>query len=190
MLLLVTAAEAVAQNGYRIQRGDVIRVEVLEDQSLNRDALVLPDGRISLPLAGNIPAANRTLEQIQAEVVARLRPNFAADPTVFVGLAALAAPREPVEPARIRIFVVGEAASPGALELPPGSTVLQAFAAMGGFSRFAAIRRIQLRRVDAHGQERVVTIDYSAVERGATGFGTLRLADGDVIVVPQRRLFE
>lgn len=190
VLVMVLAVEAAAQSDYRVQPGDVLRIEILEDPSLNREVLVLPDGRFSLPLAGNIAAGNRTLEQIQADVTARLSPGFAAEPTVFVGLSALAAPRAPATPRTIQVFVVGEVANPGLIELEPGATVLQAFAAMGGFSRFAALKRVQLRRVDANGNERVITIDYSAIERGAVGFGTLRLADGDVIVVPQRRLFE
>lgn len=189
MLLSVIAVEAVAQSDYRVRPGDVLRIEVLEDSSLNRDTLVLPDGRITVPLAGAIVASNRTLQQIQSDVTARLSPGFAEVPTVFVGLTSLAEPPDDEGPV-IRVHVVGEAATSGMLELAPGSTVLQAFAAMGGFSPFAATRRVQLRRVDPHGNERVVTIDYNAVERGAVGYGTLRLADGDVIIVPQRRLFE
>ena len=188
-LMVLTAQDAVAQ-GYRIQAGDVLRVEVLEDSSLNRDALVLPDGRISLPLAGRVRAAGLTIDQVEAEITRQLQPGFAAPPTVFVTLSALREREEEETDELITIFVLGEAANPGAVRLERGATVLQAFAAMGGFSRFAAVRRVQLRRVDSSGTERVYTINFDAIERGAVGAGTIRLLDGDVIVIPQRRLFE
>ena len=185
---------AFAQNGdaYRLKSGDVVRVEVLEDAGLNREALVLPDGRISLPLAGNVPAAGRTLEQLQGDVTTRLRPSFAAAPTVFVSLARLGEPprRTGVAAATITVHVVGEAAKPGPIQLRRGTTLLQAFSAMGGFSRFAATKRVQLRRIGPDGQEQVYVFDYDAMERGAVRGGMTVLADGDVIVVPQRRLFE
>ena len=193
--LVPMAPDAVAaqDSAYRLKAGDVVRVEVLEDAGLNREALVLPDGRISLPLAGNVTAGGRTLEQLQAEITTQLRPNFAAPPTVFVALSQLAAPaprRGTGVAATITVHVVGEAASPGPLQLQRGTTLLQAFSAMGGFSRFAATKRVQLRRMGTDGQERVYVFDYDAMERGAVRGGMTVLADGDVIVVPQRRLFE
>lgn len=193
-LLPLMPAGAAAQNddAYRLKPGDVVRVEVLEDNSLNRDALILPDGRITLPLAGSVVAGGRSLEQLQGDVTARLRPSFAAAPTVFVSLSRLAepAPRRGVAAAVITVHVVGEAAKPGPMQLRPGTTLLQAFSAMGGFSRFAATKRVQLRRIGPDGQEQVYVFDYDAMERGAVRGGMTILADGDVIVVPQRRLFE
>lgn len=193
-LILVTEG-ALAQNGaYQIRPGDVLRVEVLEDSGLNREALVTPDGRVALPLAGGVSAAGRTIEEVQGEIRTRLAPNFATAPTVFVSLARVS-DRAPAA-ARgtgvraISVHVLGEAAKTGRLELKPGTTILQAFSEMGGFSRFAATRRVQLRRVDASGTERVYTFDYNAMERGAAAGGQTVLAEGDVIVIPQRRLFE
>lgn len=192
-LILVTEG-ALAQNGaYQIRPGDVLRVEVLEDSGLNREALVTPDGRVALPLAGGVAAAGRTIEEVQGEIRTRLAPNFATAPTVFVSLARVAdrAPATRGTGTRaITVHVLGEAAKTGRLELRPGTTLLQAFSEMGGFSRFAATRRVQLRRVDASGTERVYTFDYNAMERGAAAGGQTVLADGDVIVIPQRRLFE
>lgn len=179
---------ALAQDNYRVKPGDIVRIEVLEDGNLNRDALVLPDGRISLPLAGTVPAAGRSIEQIQQDITAKLGPNFAAPPTVFVTLSQLAAPAVasgPVAENTISIFLMGEAAAPGKIEVTPGSTVLQVLAQSGGFTPFAAKKRIQLRR---SGQ--VYTLDYTAVEKaGGTGFDTV-VSEGDVIVIPTRRLFE
>lgn len=188
LALLPFAAAPTEAQSYQVRPGDVLRVEVLEDSSLNRDALVLPDGRISLPLAGTVRAAGRTVEQIESAVTEQLLPGFAARPTVFVSLARLHDTADMF--GKITVHVIGEANAPGPLQLDRGSTVLQAFAAMGGFSRFAAVRRVQLRRVDPAGAERVYTINFQAIERGAIGGGTVTLRDGDVIIIPQRRLFE
>lgn len=178
---------AAAQDSYRLRGGDTLRVEVLEDPSLNRSALIAPDGRIAMPLAGGMPAAGRTLEAVQSDLATRLEPNFATRPTVYVALERQREerPRQPVQERIISVFVVGEAAKPGKLDLAPGTTILQAFAQMGGFSKFAATKRIQLRRGTQNW-----TLNYAAIENGASTAGDIVLAEGDVILIPQRKLFE
>lgn len=190
---LPLATGASAQDSYRVKPGDVVRIEVLEDANLNRDALVLPDGRISLPLAGTLPAAGRSIEEIQGDITARLGPNFAVPPTVFVTLNQLAEPAPssgPVAANTIDVFITGAALKPGRYAIEPGTTLLQFIAEAGGFSPFAATKRIQLRRVDRAGAEQVYNFNYDAIEKGTAGGGATVIADGDVIVVPQRRLFE
>ena len=67
---------------------------------------------------------------------------------------------------------------------------MQALAAVGGFSKFAATKRIQLRRTDKSRTERIYNVNYDAILQGKTSIGTTILSSGDVIIVPQRRLFE
>ena len=192
-LITIGPGQSQAQEGYRIQPGDVLRIEVLEDPGLNRSALVSPDGRVAIPLAGSVAAAGRTVEQVQSAFAVQLADNFAVEPTVFVSIERLSEreARIPTEPAVISVFVMGEAAKPGRIAVAPGTTILQLFAEVGGFSKFAATKRIQLRRMDPKaGKENIYTIDYKAIEQGMSMAGSTVLADGDVIVVPQRRLFE
>lgn len=188
-LLPILAISASAQE-YRVRPGDVLQIEVLEDATLNRSAIVLPDGQISLPVAGSIRVSGRSIDQIQAELSSRLAPGFATAPTVFVSLSALAERPEPAAPRTVSIFVLGAANAPGKVEVAAGTTLLQAIAQAGGLSPFAAKKRIQLRRVDKNGNENIYKLDLDAIERGASGGGTTRLVGGDVIVVPQRKLFE
>jgi polysaccharide export outer membrane protein len=188
-------ATSAAAQVYNVRPGDTLRIEVIEDPSLNRTALVSPDGRITVALAGSIQAGGRSVEEIQAELALKLAPNFAATPSVFVSLESLrpvvpAAPRQPAPPPTMDIFVLGEVGTPGKMQVDPNTTVLQLFAQMGGFTRFAATSRIQLRRTAANGTETVYTIDYDAIEAGLSPNGTVTLSEGYVIVVPQRRLFE
>jgi polysaccharide export outer membrane protein len=187
LLALVTAPLALAQSaGYRIQPGDQLAITVLEDDTLNRTTLVLPDGRISVPLAGSIQAAGRSVESVESTIADRLASNFAVRPSVFVSVVAVT---EEVE--TFPIFVVGQVGEPGQREVEPGTTMLQAIALAGGLDRFAATKRIQLRRADpSTGQERLYIFNYRAVERGGAIQSMITLREGDVIVVPERRLFE
>ena len=115
--IVAFATSAVAQE-YHVKSGDVLRIEVIEDNSLNRSVLVSPDGRIALPGAGPVIVGGRTIEEIQAALTAQLSPNFANTPNVFVGIEALAqripsTPRTPEPDPVVEIFVMGEAANSG-----------------------------------------------------------------------------
>jgi polysaccharide export outer membrane protein len=184
---MLTAAPAQAQSAsYRIQPGDMLQLTVLEDASLNGQLLVTPDGRVSVPLAGTIRVAGQTVDTVETIIADQLASNFAVRPTVFVALTS-------VDPSAglFEIFVLGEVTSPGAREVRAGTTLLQALALAGGPDRFAATKRIQLRRTDpSTGQERLYLFNYNAVERGGSIQSMIALREGDVIIVPERRLFE
>jgi polysaccharide biosynthesis/export protein len=194
-LMIALVSPVSAQDGYSVRAGDVLRIEVLEDPTLNRSVLVAPDGRISLPLAGSIRASGLSIEAISASISSALAPNFAAAPTVFVSLERLAERRNnggggggggaAARAPTIDVYVIGEAGKPGKFEIAPGSTVLQLIAEMGGFSKFAATKRIQLRR-----GETSYALNYDEMESGASNAGSTTLKDGDVLIIPQRRLFE
>jgi polysaccharide export outer membrane protein len=192
LIVLPFLAVSTWAQDYRVRSGDVLQIEVLEDATLNRTAIVLPDGQISLPLVGSVRAAGRSLADVQADLAARLAPNFAAAPTVFVTLSALAerTPGTAAAPRLMDIYILGAANTPGKVEVKPGATLLQALAQAGGVSPFGAKKRIQLRRVDKSGAEKVYKFDLDAIERGEAGGGATRLISGDVIVIPQRKLFE
>lgn len=191
---LMLASHAFAQDSnYRIQPGDILDVTVLEDAALNRQVLVGPDGRISLPLAGTVRAGGQTIEAVEANIAKRLASNFAVAPNVFVALTALAPDRAATvdELDLIAIYVMGQVGSPGRLQLERGTSLLQAVALAGGLGRFAATKRIQLRRVDPNtGRERLFLFNFKAVEQGGSIRSTMAMRDGDVIIVPERRLFE
>lgn len=182
------AGAAIAQSSYGIQPGDTLQVEVLEDPELGRNVLVLPDGSISFPLAGTVRAGGRTVDSVARTIASRLASDFAVEPTVLVSVAALG-PQS--EDELMDIYIIGEANQPGLREVEPGITLLQFLAASGGLSRFAAKQRIQLRRIDPQtGLERVYRFNFNTMGGEGSIRGTTVLAPGDVIVVPERRLFE
>lgn len=196
MALILSMTMAVAQSGYQIRPGDTLTIEVLEDPSLNRNVLITPDGSFSFPFAGNVPARGLTAAQVAERVAGSIASNFAARPNVFVSVASLrpvvpAGPAVPEVEPTISVFFMGEVGEPGEREVAPGTTFLQALSRSGGLTNFAAERRIQLRRTDPVTQEETVTtIDYRALQRGGRLTQNVVLFEGDVILVPERGLFE
>jgi polysaccharide export outer membrane protein len=172
---------------YTIAPGDTLRIDVLEDQNLGRAVLVLPDGSINFPGAGTIRVSGRSPEAVEKLIAQKLAPEFANAPSVYISVVGLA----PVTEAAARskqIYIMGEIAKPGLVEAEEGITLLQAIAQAGGFTRFAATKRVELHRVDpATHAERIYIFDYRR-NRGISG--ATPLAKGDVIVVPERGLFE
>lgn len=182
---------AWTQASYRVQPGDTLVIEVLEDPSLNRSPTVLPDGNFSFPFAGTLRASGQTVPQIEAAIRNAIASNFASPPTVFVAVQPLPLLETEDDGDIIEIYLLGEVNAPGLVEMDPGSTALQAIAVAGGPSRFAAIKRVQLRRIDpSTGQQDVTVINYKALSDGTSTSRDITLKDGDVILIPERRLFE
>ena len=191
LVSLFAATFASAQTNYVVNDGDRLSIEVIEDPSLNRTVIVLPGGTFNFPLAGPVVASGRTLPDIEAALRAQLASNFAAPPNVFVAV-------QDVRPrassgggiSTLDVYLLGEVNGPGRKAVRPGTTMLQFLAESGGFTRFAATKRIQLRRRAADGTEQLVTFNYRALLNGASLNNDVVLADEDVILVPERRLFE
>lgn len=194
LMLALWAGLALAQSEYRVKTGDRLAIEVLEDSALNRIVEVLPDGRFSFPFAGSLVARGRTVDEIQSSITQAIAPNFATGPTVFVSVSP--APPLPTvsssvaAPVTITIYLLGEVAAPGPKEVVPGTTFLQALSQSGGLTNFAATKRIQLRSTDAAGVPTVQSLNYRAISNGARISHDPQLREGDVILVPERRLFE
>ena len=121
VLGLLSVLSPAYADGYALRAGDVIKIEVLEDPSLNRSVLVAPDGRVSIPLVGTIKASGLSVDAVAAEISARIASNFSAPPNVFVSLERLAdrsggsGGSGRAEAATISVYVMGEAAKSGKL---------------------------------------------------------------------------
>lgn len=184
--LLVTLPQIAA--AYTISPGDRLQIDVLEDDSLSRAVLVLPDGSINFPGAGTIRVSGTTPAAAGQAIAAKLSPQFANTPSVYVSVSDLAPVMEAQSREELsRIYVMGEIGHPGVLEADKPINLLQAIAQAGGFTRFAATKRVELHRVDNTGVKKIYIFDY----KKHTGIsGATMLTEGDVIVVPERRLFE
>ncbi|MEO1548856.1 MAG: polysaccharide biosynthesis/export family protein [Pseudomonadota bacterium] len=192
LLAVIAATGAWAQANYRIAPGDILDVSVLEDPTLNKNVLVRPDGGISLLVVGNIRAGGRTVPELERLIANGLSSQFAVRPTVSVSLLQLAVPEPELEEQEelIDVYFLGEVATPGLRQLKEGTTILQALAQAGGLGRFAAQKRIQVRRFDSDGSEQLFTFNYRDIVNGSRQVSGFRVLEGDVILVPERRLFE
>jgi polysaccharide biosynthesis/export protein len=198
LVVLGGVPRALAQDTsapYQLQPGDVVEITVIEDPNLNRRVLVGPDGRISLPLAGSVVAAGRTLGQVQSAIQSALSGNFVRPPTVSASLVALAPPPLPEQEqpqALNSVYVIGEVNRPGRYDYEPDKpiSVLQALALAGGPGVFADREEIQVRSVAEDGAETVRIFSYDDVEKGLGATLGTPLPDGAIIVVPERGLFD
>jgi polysaccharide export outer membrane protein len=179
---------------YRLRPGDRIEVTVWQEPKLNRVVVVGPDGRIAFPLAGHIRAGGTTVEAVEAALKSRLAKQYTTDLDISVAVAEIKErpPKPPQPPKEVilpGIFVTGEVAKPGRYEYRHSINVLQAISLAGGLGPFAAERRIKIRRKVA-GEEMLYDFDYEAFTSGYDLSGNMMLRNGDVVIIPERRLFE
>jgi len=161
---------ATALPEYLIQPGDILTIKVYKEDALSGKVKVRLDGRISLPLLDDVPAADRTTTALARDLEVRLRP-LVNKPTVSVLL----------EETRPRQFsVVGEVARPGTYTLEQGLGVLQALANAGGLNEFANRDRVFVLR---QGMTERIRFTYETLARGEGKGSTFLLQPGDVIVV-------
>lgn len=191
VISLLVVAAITAQGGYAIQPGDSMRAEVIENASLDGVVLVTPDGMSGFPFADSIAAAVRAPEQITSAINTRLEPNFSTTPGVDVTVRSIAViASDQAQSGTIDVFLLGEVNSPGQRSVVRGMSILQFLSTSGGFTKFAATKRIQIRRRGSDGRELLIMLNYHALSRGARLDTNILLHDGDVVLVPERRLFE
>jgi polysaccharide export outer membrane protein len=156
--------------GYLIQPNDVLSVFVYKYPELSREkVLVLPDGRISVPLIQEIPASGLTSLQLKQKLEEILK-DYVDVPNVTVSLESIQS---------YQVYVMGKVASPGALVRATPISVMQAVAASGGFSEFADKEHIVIFR----GDERI-RFNYDDFERGKNQDKNIWLLSGDVVNIP------
>ena len=190
---LWTLATGVAMaDSYRLRPGDLLDVSVWQDPKLNRQIVVGPDGSVAFPLAGRFKAGGLTTEAVEGQLKSRLQKQYTADLDVTVSF--VQSQKRDAKPlakdAEWTIYVTGEVNKPGAFVVPKRApTILQAIALSGGLGPFAAERRIHVYR-KANGKEGVYSFDYHEYSKGVGMDHDITLRNGDVVVVPERGLFE
>lgn len=157
---------------YRIGKEDVLEVVVWHEPELTRVVPVRPDGRISLPLAGEVEAAGRTPTELQTNVARALEP-YIRDTHVAVLVREING---------ARVFVLGEVTKPGGFPLRGPVSVMQAIALAGGRTEFAKDEVVWLRQ-QAGGKTERVSLSFRELVKGEV-VGALWLRPGDVLYVP------
>lgn len=175
--LLASLCLAATQNafaeGYLVQPGDTIRISVWKEPDLLQDLLIPPDGMAAFPLVGRFTAANRTIADIQTEIVGRIE-EYIPEPVVTVQILGTSGNT---------VYVLGKVNRPGAFIMTRPLDVVQALALAGGLAQFADKNEISILRRGAGGQT-AIAFKYGVVEYGRDLGQNVVLQPGDVVVVP------
>jgi polysaccharide export outer membrane protein len=159
---------------YVIGADDVLAVDVWHEHELSRILSVRPDGKISLPLAGELQVAGQTPLQLQDAITQRLK-EYLEHPQVTVMVQ---------ETKSQRFNVVGEVQKPGSFPFGHPVTILDAIALAGGFRDFAKSKKMYVIRTAADGSRQRLHVNYNDVVKGKKSAENIVLHSSDTVVVP------
>ncbi len=165
---------------YRLLPGDQLDIIVYSAPELSRLLLVAPDGRVQMPLAPPVMAANLTIDQLKQRLSAALASQL-INPAVEITPRAFGSQR---------IYVGGEVGQPGVFELPGQIGVLEALMMAGGPRETAKVRRVILVRRHPDGGTMMKVINMSDVIHRGGQDDSQPLQRGDVVVVPRSNIAE
>ena len=168
-----------SQRDFLLGPEDVLDIVVWKNDDLSQKAVVVrPDGKISMPLIGEMTAGGLTSNQLADQIASRLKA-FKEHPTVTVSVK---------EVNSYYVYVLGEVSKPGKYQLKSHATVLQAVAVANGFTVYAAKNRMQVIRnvqtEDGKSREIRIPARYDDLISGSGEIGNFFLKTGDVVVVP------
>jgi polysaccharide biosynthesis/export protein len=169
---------AVLPTEFLIGPEDVLVVTVWRNQELSKEVIVRPDGKISLPLLGDIMAAGLTAEALSKQIADKLL-EFMSTPTVSVQVKEINS---------YHIFAVGEVGKPGKIVLKSYTNVVQGISYAGGFTLFASRNNVHVLRNVKNGQgetkQVMIPVPYQDIVKGKNLEANIILKAGDTIVVP------
>jgi polysaccharide export outer membrane protein len=165
---------AHSDSSYVIGVDDVLAINVWKEPEVSRSLPVRSDGRISLPLVGELTAGGQTPLQLEQEITKRLA-NYISEPEVTVIVQ---------DSKSQKINILGMVVRPGSYQLTGSATVLDAIAMAGGFKDFAKQKSIYVLRANADGTQKRMLFNYKDVIKGKNPEQNVRLLPRDTVVVP------
>jgi polysaccharide export outer membrane protein len=159
---------------YVVGNADVLAITVWKEPEVSRTVPVRPDGRISLPLIGEIQATGRTPLQLEEDIATKLQ-TYINKPEVTVIVQEINSEK---------FNILGRVVKPGSYPLAGGATVLDAIATAGGFQDFAKQKSIYILRVNPGGGQTRIPFNYKDVVKGKHPEENIKLQARDTIVVP------
>jgi len=158
---------------YKLGPEDVLEITVWEEEALQKEVLIGPDGRLTFPLVGEIEALGKTIEDVRQEVTKRLK-RFIPGAVVSVSLLRIGSNKA---------YVIGKVNQPGEYTTGRYVTVMQALSMAGGLKQFSAGNKIKVLRF-VNGHEMAIPFNYDEIVKGKNLDQNIILKDGDVVVVP------
>lgn len=171
------AAPAAIQphdNSYIIGNDDLLSINVWKEQELTRSIPVRPDGKISMPLVGEVQAAGRTPLQLEQDISEKLK-SFITEPQVTVMVQQINSEK---------FNILGQVAKPGTYSLAVAKTIVDAIAAAGGFRDFAKEKDVYILRQKPGGSQSRILFNYKDFIKGKNQAQNVKLEANDTIVVP------
>lgn len=165
---------AHSDSSYVIGANDVLAINVWKEPDISRSVPVRSDGKISLPLVGELTASGQTPLQLEQEITKRLQ-NYISEPEVTVIV---------TDSKSQKVNILGMVARPGAYLLTSSTTVLDAIALAGGFKDFAKQKSIYVLRQAPDGTQKRIPFNYKEVIKGQNPEQNVRLQAGDTVVIP------
>jgi polysaccharide export outer membrane protein len=156
---------------WTIGNGDVLRISVYNEETLDSEVVVRPDGRISFPLVNDLEVFGLTVDEVRNRLTTRIG-EMITDPDVTVVV---------VEVNSFRVFVLGEVNTQGALTFARPTRVLEAIAEAGGLTEFS-VKKMSILREQADGTQRAMTVDYKKIIQGDLTRNVC-LQPGDTLIV-------
>lgn len=153
---------------------DVLAINVWKETEISRSIPVRSDGKISLPLAGEVQAAGQTPRQLELQIGKRLQ-NYISEPEVTVIVQQINSQK---------FNILGQVVKPGSYPLTNSPTILDAIALAGGFRDFAKKTSIYVLRQNPDGGQSRLPFNYKDVIKGKDAEQNVRLQPRDTIVVP------
>jgi len=164
------AGELQANTPVRLSPGDVIKLSFPATPDLNQSQKIRADGKVNLPLIGEVTASGKTLLDFQNELVGLYKPQLRNSEVVVT-----------LESGVVQVTVSGAVVKPATLTFDRPTTVLQAIMGAGGVNDFGTLKKVRLIRT-VNGQQQSQVLDLSPTMKGATT-QALYVRDGDVIYV-------
>ena len=164
--------QAAAPPRVNLASGDVIRLNFSGAAELNQTQKIRADGKISLPLIGEVTARGRTIPQLRQELIELYRPQLKNSDLVIT-----------LESGVTQVYISGAVGRPGKLTFDRPTTILQALTEAGGINQFGNSRRVQVIRL-VKGEEKTQLLDLRPTLTGKTT-RPFYVRDGDIITVPQ-----
>ena len=158
---------------YTLGPEDVIEVSVWEEPELSKVVSIRPDGRISLPLIGDVQASGLTAEELTKNIQNALM-EYLDSPTVAIIVLNINS---------LKIFVQGEVAQPGVLQVKSNITILQAISLSGGFTQWARTDKILVLRKKGDTVEKI-PVNYKKILTAEDLSQNIILKRGDTIIIP------
>src|SRR5579864_6478055 len=179
-LLLLVARLAFADEtadstrvAYRLQPGDIIEVSVWKEPDLQKEVLLRPDGGFTFPLAGEVDARGKSIEDVRVILAERLK-RYVPTPVVTVAVKQIGGNR---------IYVLGKVNHAGEFPFSNALDVMQAISLAGGATPYAALNDIVILRRQ-NGRQQAFSFHYLDVARGRELAQNIELQSGDTVVVP------